>query len=314
MAAFTKVGKKWRATVGSRDTRRSKTFPNKAKATIWAMNEEALRSGDVTYTLQDALDRYERDVSPKSRSHHWNCKRLKHFSDNLPFIGERIDRVTPDQIAQYRDLRLIKLSPLTVRRELTLLSSVFQVARKEWRWITHNPCHDVTRPKATAPRDNVWTDDDIAAFIAQTGFAGEVKSKSDEVAVAFLFALETAMRASEILSLSPKQIRGRVAHLEMTKNGSKREVPLSTEALRLWGLVGGFTLSSGQLDGLFRKYRDAAKLKPLRFHDTRRTATSRLAKIFSPMELAKVTGHKDLRMLLNVYFKADSESLADRLD
>jgi integrase len=139
-----------------------------------------------------------------------------------------------------------------------------------------------------------------------------------EVAVAFLFALETAMRAGEILSLTPDQVRGRVAHLDKTKNGDKREVPLSTRAVELFTMLckyneNGFTINSKQLDGLFRKYRDKAGIEGLRFHDTRRTATVKLAAVFDVMTLAKITGHRDVRTLLNVYYKVDSESLADKL-
>lgn len=42
-------------------------------------------------------------------------------------------------------------------------------------------------------------------------------------------------------------------------------------------------------------------LQNLRFHDLRHEATSRLAEVFEMHELAKITGHKDTRMLLRYY-------------
>ncbi|OIQ76662.1 phage integrase family protein [mine drainage metagenome] len=50
----------------------------------------------------------------------------------------------------------------------------------------------------------------------------------------------------------------------------------------------------------------------LRFHDLRHEATSRLAEKLSVHELAKVTGHRDLRMLMR-YFHPRAEDLAKKL-
>ena len=48
-------------------------------------------------------------------------------------------------------------------------------------------------------------------------------------------AIETAMRQGELLGLRWENIRmtDRVAHLPMTKNGSTRNVPLSTRAMAI---------------------------------------------------------------------------------
>lgn len=54
------------------------------------------------------------------------------------------------------------------------------------------------------------------------------------------------------------------------------------------------------------------KIEGLRFHDTRREATSRMAKVLHPMELARVTGHKDLKMLM-VYYQESASEIARKL-
>jgi hypothetical protein len=38
-----------------------------------------------------------------------------------------------------------------------------------------------------------------------------------------------------------------------------------------------------------------------------------MARVLSPLELAKVAGHKDLKMLISVYYREDVATLADRL-
>ncbi|UYP52475.1 tyrosine-type recombinase/integrase [Neisseria gonorrhoeae] len=55
------------------------------------------------------------------------------------------------------------------------------------------------------------------------------------VAVAVLFAIETAMRAGEIwyLKWADVNMRRRIAHLPITKNGDSRDVPLSLRAAEL---------------------------------------------------------------------------------
>jgi hypothetical protein len=57
---------------------------------------------------------------------------------------------------------------------------------------------------------------------------------------------------------------------------------------------------------------DPAFLRNLRFHDLRHEATSRLASRFQLHELAKITGHRDTRMLLR-YYHPDMGELAKRL-
>ncbi|MCO1344512.1 IS481 family transposase [Burkholderia multivorans] len=57
---------------------------------------------------------------------------------------------------------------------------------------------------------------------------------------------------------------------------------------------------------------DAKYLIDLRFHDLRHEATSRLASIFPMHELAKITGHRDPRMLMR-YYHPSAEDLAKRL-
>ena len=51
----------------------------------------------------------------------------------------------------------------------------------------------------------------------------------------------------------------------------------------------------------------------LNFHDTRHEATTRLAKKLPIQDLAKVTGHKDLKMLMR-YYNPTVQELAQRLN
>jgi hypothetical protein len=53
-------------------------------------------------------------------------------------------------IARWRDERLCKVSPATVKRDLVLLGHVFEVARKAWAIYMHNPVRDIRLPPSLA--------------------------------------------------------------------------------------------------------------------------------------------------------------------
>jgi integrase len=126
------------------------------------------------------------------------------------------------------------------------------------------------------------------------------------------------MRRGELLALQWKHIDlvKRVAFLPMTKNGESRTVPLSRNAVAvLQGLprsIDGvvFPITANAVKLAFVRAVNACKLVDLHFHDLRHTATSRLAeKLPNIIELSRVTGHKDVRMLSR-YYHVTAEALA----
>ncbi len=140
------------------------------------------------------------------------------------------------------------------------------------------------------------------------------------VGAAMLFAIETAMRAGEIVSLTWNHVDTgtRVAHLPKTKNGFSRDVPLSQEAVRIINQVrvddteSVFNLRSDQVDALFRKAKSRALITDLHFHDTRAEAITRLSKKVDILTLARISGHRDLRKL-QIYYRESAAEIAKRL-
>lgn len=105
-------------------------------------------------------------------------------------------------------------------------------------------------------------------------------------------------------------------------DAAKRDVPLSQEALRIIAqLESGkdetdsvFRISSTQnLDAAFRRAKALAAIDDLHFHDSRHTAITRLAKKLDVLALARMVGHRDLRML-QIYYNESAEDMAGRLD
>ena len=142
------------------------------------------------------------------------------------------------------------------------------------------------------------------------------------------------MRRSELLALVWENVRLRdhVAFLPLTKNGSSRSVPLSKKAVAilealprtLRGAV--FPLTPNALKLAFGRATKRARqqyvesggsdprmLIDLHFHDLRHIAISRLAeKLPNIIELAAVSGHKDVRML-GRYYHIRAEDLAMKI-
>jgi integrase len=64
---------------------------------------------------------------------------------------------------------------------------------------------------------------------------------------------------------------------------------------------------------MFRDLCRRVKIKGATFHDYKHTAMTRLSKKLDPWELAKMSGNKDLNLILNVYYKHDPEATAKKL-
>jgi integrase len=329
MASIVKNGGAWRVQLYVNAQRDSGTFPTKAQAQAWASQRETeLRRQKSTgivvgKTCRDAFERYEQEVSRSKRGYRWEALRLAAMADvkldEIKFGDMKLSELAAADIARWRDTRLKTVAGSTVNREMNLLSHVLSTARREWGWIAESPTKDVRRPKDPPPRDRRISKDEIKRVCVSLGFAdGPVCTKNQAVAVAFLFAIETGMRAGEICALMPNDVSERVAHLRRTKNGTKRDVPLSARAAELLEFLPEgegplFGLSAASLDALFRKAKERCMITDMTFHDTRHEAITRLAKKLNVLDLARMVGHRDLRML-QVYYNETAAQIAARLD
>lgn len=167
-----------------------------------------------------------------------------------------IAKITTDDLVKWRDDRLKQIQRSSVRRDANVLSSLFKIARKEWKWIHESPMADLTMPPQAKHRDRRVSDDEIRRLVLASGWDESTPNNfTQQVIIAFLFALETAMRASEIKGLTWDRVCY-VALLE-TKNATKRNVPLSKRAMELIGYLKGvdskrvFTINEASFDTLW---------------------------------------------------------------
>jgi integrase len=328
MASIRKRGNTWQAIIARGGVRKSATWDTKAQAVAWAAHEEsrilAARHGEIPpgITFGQLLERYRDEVVVNKRGEKWETTRINMILRDDPIANILLTNFAEPNVAAWRDRRLKSVSGSSVLREWTILSHACTIATKEWRWLKHNPFKEVSRPEGNPSRSRRPTPVEVECLLRTLVCDPQVTpvTKTARVGFAFLFALETAMRAGEIVGLKWADITGHTAVLRMTKNGHGRVVPLSREALRLISLLphtgpdgSVFQIESQQLDFMFRRATAKALIEDLHFHDSRREALTRLAKKLSPMELAKVSGHRDLRILLNVYYAPDVADMASRI-
>lgn len=303
---------------------KSKTFETKVAAMAWAVEHEQNLDGDeliLGKTLSDLLLRYRDEVSPGKKGWRHEYNRLNKISRSR-MAKILLTELRQAHLYEWIEEELQRIQSSSVNRDLNLLSSVFEQG-KRWQWLAENPVRGIYRPKNPRPRDRRISPNEIERILMALNFDGErVIEQRHEIAVAFLFALETAMRQGEIWKLQwgDINIEKRYLTLHETKNGTSRDVPLSREAIRLLKLLpsyrqGGRAFVTNQQSSgtIFRRALKMAGMEGLTFHDTRHESLTRLAQKLEVLDLARMVGHRDPRSLMT-YYNPTPEEIANRLD
>jgi integrase len=261
------------------------------------------------------LLRYQNEILPTKRSQRPVTYQIKLISQAIG--GYSLSALTSSKIASFRDDRLKQVSPQTVRKDLSLLQRVFNVAIKEWgiAFPHGNPVMQITMPKNPEGRDRRLEGDEESKMLDQL---------ADNLVMLsiFKFAIETAMRRGELVNMRWEHIdlEKRVLKIPITKSDFSRKIPLTPLALQVLtnfprradGKVWGVEADS--ITQAFDRACKRADIQNLHFHDLRHEATSRFfEKGFNIMEVASITGHKDLKMLKR-YTHLRAEDLAKKFD
>ena len=344
MATFQKRGAyQWRVQVRRKGfSPQSKTFNTRPEAEAWAREIEGemdrgsfvSRKEAENTTLNEALERYEREISSKKKGYPQEKYKIAALK-KTPFSSRWISAVRSIDVAEWRDKLLETSSPSTVNRLLIILSHVFTIATKEWGMGgLVNPVSQIRRPPNPKARERRFLPDEEKVIrTACMKYGGDLPHIVG-------LAIETGMRREEIAGMpwDLVDLKKRTVTLPKTKNGEKRIVPLSPEAVRIlerisrrldgrvWNITTPHAISVAWRRMLFRARNDyeneckKKKIDPdpqflvgITFHDLRHEATSRFfEKGFNVMEVAAITGHKTLQMLKR-YTHLRAEDLAERM-
>ena len=318
MASYNKTATGWRVRVRKNGQSISASFPTKALAQAWATREENDISAVIAGVVPDrTIAELFSEYAKKHPNESGTIARISAVIDT----GKRIKALDASLLRSWQEKRLQSVSESTVLRERKIFNAAIRYGMNKLKWLKTNPFSELDYLKDGNPKTSVWTQEQIDRFCHAAGYVeGEMCiTDTSRVAAALLFGLETAMRSAEILRARKEHISGRVLCIPFSKNGHARSVPLSLRALSLIEElpevdVTLFSLTDASRDALFRKIRDRAGIKGVDFHSARRTALTRMAKIYDALTLAKISGHRDIRILLKHYYEPSMEELATRLD
>lgn len=236
----------------------------------------------------------------------------------LPVFGNlAIADITTEAVSDYMDERLKIVKPATVYQELALMRRMFNVARRQWKWVKDNPVADLSFSVGNSNARDKWLTTEEEKKLLNT--ATNPKWLRNLLVV----ALHTGMRRGEILNLIWQNVdfKRRVIRIIKTKNGEKRTIPMSSTVFNVLknitvrdisGRV--FPISGSSVRHAFDKTVAKTCIEDFCFHDLRHTFATRLVQ--NGVDLYKVKellGHKTIAMTMR-YAHHYPESLRSSIE
>lgn len=323
MASFRKRSNGWQVRIKRKGyPEQTKTFTTYNDATAWARLIESEidrgtfvnRSEAENTTLRELLNRYLTEVTPHKKGATVEGYRIQTWL-KTSLADRYLSSIRSTDFAHWRDNRIKEgKSPNTIRLELAVISNMLNIARTEWGFESlTNTTENVRIPRLPNGRTRRVSDAEIALLIENT--------ESYELPYLLRIALETGMRRGEIASLVWRNIdlNARTLLLTTTKNGERRQVPLSSNCInvlkkipkRTDGRVFGMTPHA--ISYAFIRACKRCGLNDLHFHDIRHEAITRLfERGLNVVEVSSISGHKTLQMLKR-YTHLRAEDLAKKL-
>lgn len=238
-------------------------------------------------TFREMMEKYlieHSKVNKTSESHRRDKSLAYHLNQ---FFGDSVlTNITPKDISKYKVKRRDEgASPRTINYELALMSHAFNLARKEWEWVSENPVSRVSREKVNNLRERWLTFEEEERLLqASPRWLQELT----------IFSLETGLRQSEVLSLQWPQVdlfRKTLTILEQ-KNRGKDVLPLNERAMEVlkarakvrqiktnyvFFSKNGNRFLARNLITAFSSALNLASIENFRWHDLRHTFATRLA-------------------------------------
>jgi integrase len=288
-------------------------------------------------TIADAVDQYLSTLDvPNSDQLLLAIARKRHGTTQIA----KLDYAWADKYVA--DMKMDNLSPSTIRHHVGALARCLDwLKRRGDTLMVSNPLRELPKRyasghKAELQRDRRLTieeETEIRRIIKGGKPVNKERSFAfshpKEMLLLFDIAIETGMRMSEIYTLEKRQIDldNRTIFLDKTKNGSKRQVPMTSNILkvltdylsnlkgdRLFSFEGKRKEVSSRLSQTYARVFESAGLDGFTFHYLRHEATSRFYErtTLTDLEIAKILGWKSLRMALT-YSNLRASNLSEKL-
>lgn len=317
MASIRKHRGKWQVQIRrSGSPPASKSFINRKDAENWARQTEVQIDQKSLpqdprrlqrYTLGELVIRYRDTVTPTKRASRNETIVLNAFLRH-PICLKKLSHITQEDFAAYRDERLKQVKAHSVKRMLSPIQNLFEIAKEEWGIpIRENPISKLKFNYVTNRRERRLRAGELDLIIQASN-----KTQNRLILPVILFGLQTGLRRSEILAAkwADLEVENRALVVPKSKNGHSRTIPLTREALALLqGLMGEEQTMRNSEERIFPTTANALRLawgrllkragiEGLHFHDLRHEAISSFFELgLTAPEVALLSGHRDMRML-----------------
>ncbi|HCV04987.1 MAG TPA: site-specific integrase [Pseudoalteromonas sp.] len=250
-----------------------------------------------------------------------------------------VSKLSPNDLIQHCQFRLndeTKPTPQTVYHDITYLHSVVKRARQVFKVNANLSYHEEAIPELVSmkligrsgKRNRRPTREELK--LLEKGLIEREKSRSSKIPFSDIlqFSILSAMRVGEITKLQwtdidheNKTIIVRDRKDPRRKENNNWEVPLLGEAYSILlnqkkrvtsskpNLI--FPYDPKSISAGWQRVRNKLGIKDLRYHDLRREAASRLAEQgYDIRTVARITGHKNLNILYDVYSTMEVKNFA----
>jgi integrase len=146
-----------------------------------------------------------------------------------PISSKSLSELRTADFAIYRDQRLQTIKSTTLKRELTPIHHMFEVARVEWGLpIKENPLHNLQLKAPDQRRERRLQPGELDRIVKATDLC-----RNRLILPVILLALTTGMRRGELLALKWNDIdlARRLLVIREAKNGHCRTIPLISRRL-----------------------------------------------------------------------------------
>lgn len=257
--------------------------------------------------------------------------------DRLGIDAVKADTLTVQwALAWVASMHNTGVAPGTIRKKVGTLARCLDWCKLSGL-IASNPVRELPRNYAAYPASHDKRREDIERDRrlqpGEEERIREVLVHRPDWLLLFDMALETAMRLREMFTLSWDQvdIDKRTIFLDNTKNGDRRQVPMSSTIINRvrplqklepnfifpwWdGKIETLAKTTARLSHQWNRIARDAGCIDLHFHDLRSESISRLYErtLLSDVEIAKISGHRDLNMLVRRYARLRGSNLAEKL-
>lgn len=298
------------------------------------------------------VDKYIEYSKTNHRSYKGNIGVANKFKSR--WGNKQLRDITPMDIEKYRSDRKkeikvkakevdgIKIdekyiSPTTINRDIEILRKMFNIAITNG-WLVKNPCSSIKKLRQENKLErHLLLDEEARLFSACDGDFTYIKDMEKRKKIEKMYgnhfqyvkpilicALQTGMRKEEILSLEWRCVdfEKNIITLLVTKNGKKREIPISSalktelEILKE-AKLGKYVFTNpitttryADLKRAFTTLCSIADVKGFRFHDLRHSAATRMvASGVDIVTVKEVLGHSEITTTMRYSHSGEAQKV-----